>query len=401
MRILFLNSNYKGEGTYNRCFRIARQLVRQEVQVTLMTVTNRPGTLKVERREEEGVHLIELPALSRRRDYAGYLLRPWIATGLALREEFDLAHAFTAAEPLVWLPAMALTWKRRWKPFPLLVDWDDWYSRGGLVELKPAKPILRPLTTYWEESLPRRADGVTVVSSALERRAVELGVPAEKIHRIGNGADPDAFERLDKDECRRRCGLPREGTLALYLGNYNQAVPLALQAFFNAAENRPDAHLVCLGDISIRHHHLESDAGLVRRAQADPRVHFAGQVPAVDVPSYLAAADVLLLPMADTLVERARFPIRLGDYLSAEKAIVASDVGEVGRILREHDCALLAKDPSDFTRRLADLLDDPDRRRRLGLLARRVAQNHFRWEQIAGQMLKLYNSLPGMSDNPQ
>lgn len=400
MRILYLNSNYKHEGTYNRCFRLARQLVKRGVQVTLMTTTDCPPALGVQRQSDEGVDLIELPALTRRRDYGGYLVRPAVACRVASREPFDLVHAFTAAEPQVWFPASMLHRRRKRHPFPLMVDWDDWYSRGGLVEMKPARWLLRSLTARWEESLPQWADAVTVVSEALQQRALELGIPSEKIHLVGNGADPAPYERLDSIECRKKLNLPQEGVLALYMGHYNQALPLAIRAFLKAAEANPQARFVCVGDVSIRHHHLQADAKMIRQARKDSRFHFTGRVGSDKVPDYLAAADVLLLPMADNLIEKARFPIRLGDYLSAGKAIIASEVGEVGRILKEHDCALLAHDEDEWVRRLSDLLANPDRCIRLGLLARRTAQNHLHWSLLAEKMLSIYQSF-GLQPGPK
>jgi len=393
MRILYLNSNYQGEGTYNRCYRIARELVRQGAEVTLITITRRTPSLRSKQHTEEGVRQVELPALSRHRDYLGYLLRPWLSAVLAAREKFDLLHAFTAAEPLVWLPATLLRRLRRKRPLAFIVDWDDWYSRGGLVELKPAKPLLRPLTNYFEESLPLQADAVTVVSEALRQRAEQLGVAAERIHLIGNGAEPERFEGLDRQACREKCGLPKDAVIALYMGTYNQALPLAIRAFLEAAQDVPEAHFVSVGEISIRHHHLGGEAPLLERVQSDPRFHLFGRVEASRVPEFLTAADVLLLPMADTTIERARFPIRLGDYLSAGRAMVASDVGEVGRVIRQYDCGLPARDEGEFARQLATLLRDPERRERLGLIARRTAQKVLPWRQLAEQMASVYQSL--------
>jgi glycosyltransferase involved in cell wall biosynthesis len=390
MKVLYLNSNYRGEGTFNRCYRLARWLVKKDCRVTMLTITSDWPSRKVRRTESEGVELIELPALTRRMDYLGYLLRPWVASRLARKETFDLVHAFTAAEPMVGLPALKLAGLKKNKNFPLLVDWDDWYSRGGLVELKPFKPLLRPMTRYLEESLPQKADAVTVVSEALRERARSLGVSEERIHLIGNGAEPERYEKLDSAGCRKRTGLPAEGTLVLYMGMYNQAAPMAIRAFFEAAGDREDVFFVCLGDISIRHHHLREEAELVRRARRDARFHFLGRVPGEEVPDYLAAADILLLPMKDTVVERARFPIRLGDYLSSGKALVASDVGEVGRIIREYGCGLTAADDREFTHRLGQLIEDPDRRTRLGLLAKRTAKKELHWEHLAGRMLEVY-----------
>jgi glycosyltransferase involved in cell wall biosynthesis len=393
MKILYLNSNYRGEGTWNRCFRIARQLVKDGMEVTILSINDRQPTTKLVREEMEGVRVVLLPALTRRRDYLYYLIRPWLASREVSVQQFDLVHGFTAAEPVVFYPLKKLHQLKTRKKFPLVLDWDDWYSRGGLVEMKPLKRILRPLTEKWEETAPKWADAVTVVSAALEERAQKLGVPAEKIHRIGNGADPAPYEKLDRATCRLELGLPEKAVIALYMGNYNRAAPMAVRSFLEASGERKDTRLVCVGDISIEHHHLKEDAGLLEQIKGDERIQLAGRVSGKLVPKYLCAADVLLLPMEDTVVERARFPIRLGDYLSAERPVVASDVGQVGRIIRENDCGLLAADEPEFARRLKDLLDNPDRRRRLGLLARRTAIEKLHWKKIAAQMKELYESL--------
>ena len=98
MRILYLNSNYKGEGTFNRCFRIARQLVKHDVEITILTVTDKHPSYRVKQRQQDGVRLIELPAISRRRDYLGYLIRPLIASWIAKGEKIDIVHIVLASK---------------------------------------------------------------------------------------------------------------------------------------------------------------------------------------------------------------------------------------------------------------------------------------------------------------
>ena len=57
---------------------------------------------------------------------------------------------------------------------------------------------------------------------------------------------------------------------------------------------------------------------------ARPGVHFAGPVPAEEVPSYLAAMDVGITPYRDTPFNRASFPLKTLEYLSAGRPVVST-----------------------------------------------------------------------------
>ncbi len=387
LRILFLDGDV-GNGTDpGRCNRIARQLVRKGVDSVILSVAAHPPQRRVVRTRAQGVERVELPALLPVCDVPGRLLQSWLGRKLALGEAFDLVHAFNASEPFVWDSAMALQGK-----IPLVVDWDNWHGESGLVERQTLKGLFRRGTTRREESLPPRADAVTVVSAVLQERAERLGVPKEKLHRIGNGADLEITERLDRTECRRRLDLPEDKMVVLSPESGNPALPIALGAFLNASGDRKDVLLVALGDSSS----LKSskiDSNLFHRMKSDPRIRFAGRVANEAIPSYLAAADTIVFPLEDSLVDRARFPLLLGNCLAAERAVVASEVGETGKLLREQGCGLVARDEEEFSRRLADLLDSPERRRHLGFLGHRTALHQLGWDSIAERMLKIYEGL--------
>ena len=59
---------------------------------------------------------------------------------------------------------------------------------------------------------------------------------------------------------------------------------------------------------------------------ARPNVHYAGRVPAEEVPSYLAAIDVGLTPYADTPFNEASFPLKTLEYFSAGLPVVSTDL---------------------------------------------------------------------------
>ena len=107
---------------------------------------------------------------------------------------------------------------------------------------------------------------------------------------------------------------------------------------------------------------------------------------------FLGAADVLLLPMSDNLMNRARGPIKLGDYLAAGRAIVANPVGDLVDLFKQDDVGLLADaTPDAYGAAIADLLVDRERCARMGQRARQVAEEKYAWRLLAPTLLDVYS----------
>lgn len=62
---------------------------------------------------------------------------------------------------------------------------------------------------------------------------------------------------------------------------------------------------------------------------AHPRIHWIGAKSYDDLPAYLGAIDVGLTPYGDTEFNRASFPLKTLEYLSAGRAVVSTDLPAV------------------------------------------------------------------------
>jgi len=71
------------------------------------------------------------------------------------------------------------------------------------------------------------------------------------------------------------------------------------------------------------------------------RIAFVGQAPYEDLPGYLQAMDVCLLPQSDDAIGWVRTTGKLPLYLACNRYILASDVGEASWVLRELDATML------------------------------------------------------------
>jgi len=83
------------------------------------------------------------------------------------------------------------------------------------------------------------------------------------------------------------------------------------------------------------------------------------------------------------------------EYMSMGKPIVAFDLPE--HRISAGDAAVYAQanDEMDFARKIEELMDDPDRRRRMGEAGRDRVSSELAWEHQEGQLLAAYESVTG------
>ncbi len=112
-----------------------------------------------------------------------------------------------------------------------------------------------------------------------------------------------------------------------------------------------------------------------------------------ELPPYLQAADVGLLPFADKPLNWARFPIKLGDYLAAGLPVLTNAVGEMGRIVRDEDAGeVTGSDPRAYAAGMARMLDDQVRLEGCRRKARAAAEK-MSWSAVSGELEDFYLTL--------
>ena len=117
-----------------------------------------------------------------------------------------------------------------------------------------------------------------------------------------------------------------------------------------------------------------------------------GQIPQQDGPSHLAACDLLVSPHVPN-PDGTRFfgsPTKLFEYMAMGKGIVASDLEQIGQVLQHDQTAWLVKpgDPDALAAGLRVLLEDPERRQRLGRAARDEVVAKYTWREHTRRIIE-------------
>jgi glycosyltransferase involved in cell wall biosynthesis len=271
---------------------------------------------------------------------------------------------------------------------PLVLEYngsDAWISRNW-----GSHPISREsLVLAIEELNLRAATLVVVVSQALAKELVGRGVPADRVLVVPNGVDPERFNpTVDGSLVRSRYGVKPDEVVVGFVGTFGawHGAEVLARAFALAVNHVP-LRLLYVGDGS----RLPATRLLIEAAGLSEHVIFAGLVPQTEGPAHMAACDILVAPHIPNPDGTPFFgsPTKLFEYMAMGKAVVASDLDQLGQVVANERNGILVP-PSDeraLAAAIAKLARDPEMRRRLGQQARRDAVERHTWRQHADRIV--------------
>lgn len=244
---------------------------------------------------------------------------------------------------------------------------------------------LRPVARALEGVLLREADAVIVPSSELRHHVWHAARKRRKVHVVPNGADLDLFDTPPVPPPAEFANLLRDRYVIAFLGTLKpwHGVRALLGAFRRVRETIDSAHLLVIGDGPMADRVEEARRRLGREA-----VTWTGPVPHERVPGWLSLAHVGVAPYP--FIDGFYFcPLKIVEYLAAGLAVVASDIGEIPRLVQDGRTGLLVKPGSegDLAKALVRLGRDPERRLRMAGRARDRARRRHGWER-AGEAIE-------------
>jgi glycosyltransferase involved in cell wall biosynthesis len=410
MQALFLVHNLPERGSYFRALEIARRLAARGHGVELVCISDerkhRPG-LRFEGRAGAGMlRVVETgyrTLFNERQEGWGVFDNGWRAWR-ALTGGAQLVYGFSHKPDCV-IPALAA----RLRGARVVLDWSDWWAGPeGLYRatvlpsaafaslprpIRVARRVVFAADAWLEGRACWLADAVTLIS---EEYYAHPGAPRglrERSLVMHSGAPLDTIRPLDRAEARLACGLevPAGETVFGYVGNFHPDERMLLEAFALVCDARPDSRLLVVGsDFEALTPELHRRIG--------PRLRHAGRRPFAEMAQWLGASDILVLPLSDRLLNRARYPHKLSDYVAAGRPIVACDVGETGRLLRRFGCGrLAAPTPEALAAAMIAAADDRLNWSAEGATVRAAAEKHFNWDSLCARLFAFLSQRTGLA----
>jgi glycosyltransferase involved in cell wall biosynthesis len=240
----------------------------------------------------------------------------------------------------------------------------------------------------------RGAAAIVAVSEQVRAYVQALsGVRGERIHVLPNGVDVDRFAcSSGRDELRGRLGYGPGDCALAFVGSFKpwHGTSFLLEVFAGLAPIRPAARLFAVGDgpewTGLRER--------VSAAEFHQRVCLPGRVPHAQIPSWVAAADIMVAPYQ--AIENFYFsPLKVLEALAGGRPVVAPRLGQLAELI-EHGRTGLLYPPGDARAcrdAILSLIDDPAARGAMGVAARAAAAGHS-WQSVVRRVLEIAATAP-------
>ncbi|MAF50514.1 MAG: hypothetical protein CMH64_00310 [Nanoarchaeota archaeon] len=383
----FVNQSLESPNGVGRYFPIAKELVKKNYNVNIITLHHNFESLKQKTFVKEGVNIfyvgqMHVLKINGKKIYMNklQLIRTvFVSTfrmclkGLALKS--DVLYVFKP-QPINGIPALIVKFLKRKK---LFVDCDDYEAYSN--KLSKFEKILFVL---FENYLPKFADKITTHNLFLRNRYEKLGINKKELIYLPNGIDVERFSKIDENkilELKKEFNLKNK-KVVLYFGSLSlmsgHAVDLLLKAFKIVKETVENSVLVLVGggeDIDFLKKYAE-------KLKIDSII-FTGAVDSEDIPCYLKLADVTIDPIYDTLVNKARFPLKIIESMSLGVPVVTSDVGDRRKITEDGRAAVLVKpgDEKELSKGIIKILSDNKLSKKISKECVEITKN-YHWNRL-------------------
>jgi len=241
-----------------------------------------------------------------------------------------------------------------------------------------------------------RSHGYVSNSQAAIDRLVSLGYPRDRFWLIHNGIDltqPARIREIGVEALRSRHDLPVSRPVLISTANLRPAKDHAtLLRAMAKLKDRGTAPLLLLAGEGPLRGELEA---LVCALGLKACVRFLGSVPNQKVLELEAAADAVVL---SSHVEG--LPTSLIEAMSVGTPVIATDVGGVSEVVDDGVTGLVVppRDVEALATAIASLIDDPEKRERMGRAAAEQAAGLFSLTRAVREHEELYRRLAGIDN---
>lgn len=262
-----------------------------------------------------------------------------------------------------------------------------WGIRQSLYDLAREKPGTRVMIRLGAH-LSSRAEAIVYNSEAARRQHESFGYAASRALVIDNGFDSNRFHP-DTDACRAvrgELGLAPETIIVGLIARYHpmKGHKIFLQAASMLAERMSSVHFLLVGRGVVAEN--SSLAPWFSLPVLQGRVHLLGE--RQDIPRITAALDI-----ASSSSWGEAFPNAVGEAMACGVPVVATDVGDVRRIVGEAGLVVPVGDAEALASAWKCLLEDKAARRRMGEIGRQRVIDEFSIDAAAQCYAELYEGM--------
>jgi len=269
--------------------------------------------------------------------------------------------------------------KARKANIPFIYYWIDVLHR--LIPFK----FLQFVGQIVENRVLKQADVVLTINDTLKDYVIKSGASPRVTHVLRAGVDLEQFKpSADISNIRQRYGLKKNDTVLFFMGWLYHFSGLKEVAQELAKKDSENLKMLIVGEGDA----FEDLKQIRDKYDLQDKIILAGQRPYTEMPSFIAASDICLLPaypwektMHDIV------PIKLYEYMAMKKPVIATRLPGVMKEFGENNGVVYVNKPESAIDRAIKLVKD-GKIGELGARARKLVQK-YSWDSITDEFEKI------------
>jgi glycosyltransferase involved in cell wall biosynthesis len=268
----------------------------------------------------------------------------------------------------------------------------NWLKRPVVLEVNELAGFTRARGLILER-LARRIDAwmfshanhILCVSRVLADEAKRRGARSETVHVLPNAIDANRFRSL-RPEQSPRSSLGLEGSIVIgHVGLFYRwdRLDVLIEVARSIRDRHPETKVLLVGDGP----ELENLKQTAFRLGMEREVILPGPVPRDDVPNYIEAMDICVLPDSNAFGS----PIALFEFMAMGKPCVVPDLGPMRDVIEDNATGMMFPhgDYAALERALLRLIEDSGLRLRIGARAKDAVFSRHTWAANARFVVEL------------
>ncbi len=231
----------------------------------------------------------------------------------------------------------------------------------------------------------KRVRKIIAITDLLKNSLIQEGINSNKLITLPDGVDLKKFNfSFSKKKAREKLNLPIDKKIVLYTGHLYKwkGVDVLAQAADLFAQ---DIVFVLVGGNTYEINQFKE------RNKSLKNLLILGQKSYSEIPYYLKAADILVLPNSkkDKISREWTSPLKLFEYMASQRPILASDLPSLREALNQNNALFFESDqPRDLASKIDLVLEDQELSSRIAAQAL-IDVKEYTWQKRVKKIISI------------
>jgi len=257
-----------------------------------------------------------------------------------------------------------------------------YYIIDELHRLVPQK-YFQKFARFIESTNMKNADKVISINEGLREYTIEMGANRERTEVIRAGVELELFNSADRKVTRERHGIKDKDVVLFFMGWLYSFSGLKEVAMELTKSEKHKIKLLTLGKGDL----WDTLQDIKRKYELDSRMIMIEWMPYKEVPKYLVASDICILPAYKNDIMKNIVPIKIYEYMAAGKPVIATRLPGVMKEFGEGNGVVYVDKSEDTLWKAIELIENGSIEAE-GMKARKFVERNS-WESITDEFEKI------------